>query len=144
MAFGMTISLLELNTFAHAVCVLTAYLFWWHKPLDVEELTLILGDGAHFVLAGICMQTRLGGQLPIVTNKSGRRKALLMFHGNESIATPLSTSLHSFGADTLSPGMSSRGPVLKMLEKQTVHGFQWSSGMSSSADTLLARLLHRS
>lgn len=31
------ISLLELNTFGHAVCALAIYLAWWRKPLDVEE-----------------------------------------------------------------------------------------------------------
>jgi hypothetical protein len=29
--------LLELNTFAHAVCALAIYIAWWNKPLDVEE-----------------------------------------------------------------------------------------------------------
>ncbi|KAK3389829.1 hypothetical protein B0H63DRAFT_507320 [Podospora didyma] len=36
------ISLLELNTFGHAVCTLVIYALWWHKPLDIEELELIL------------------------------------------------------------------------------------------------------
>ncbi|KAK0652743.1 hypothetical protein B0T16DRAFT_369522 [Cercophora newfieldiana] len=31
------ISLLELNTFAHAICTLVTYSLWWHKPLDVQE-----------------------------------------------------------------------------------------------------------
>ncbi|MCJ1477821.1 hypothetical protein MMC13_006494 [Lambiella insularis] len=30
---GMSISLLELNTFAHALCALLVYLLWWSKPL---------------------------------------------------------------------------------------------------------------
>ncbi|KAF2689393.1 hypothetical protein K458DRAFT_279966, partial [Lentithecium fluviatile CBS 122367] len=38
---GLTISLLELNTFAHAICTLLNYIFWWHKPLDVAEPTII-------------------------------------------------------------------------------------------------------
>ncbi|KAF2466898.1 uncharacterized protein BDR25DRAFT_235669, partial [Lindgomyces ingoldianus] len=41
MATGYTISLLELNTFAHCVCALMVYGFWWSKPLDVQEPTLI-------------------------------------------------------------------------------------------------------
>lgn len=40
-AWGLSISLLELNTFAHALCALLIYLLWWHKPLDVEEPTII-------------------------------------------------------------------------------------------------------
>lgn len=31
------ISLLELNTFVHALCTLVTYLAWWKKPLDVED-----------------------------------------------------------------------------------------------------------
>jgi hypothetical protein len=37
---GFTISLLELNTFAHAICALLSYIFWWEKPLDIAEPTL--------------------------------------------------------------------------------------------------------
>ena len=41
LAQGMPISLLELNTFAHALCALLVYLLWWNKPLDVQEPTLV-------------------------------------------------------------------------------------------------------
>ena len=41
LAQGMPISLLELNTFAYALCALLVYLHWWNKPLDVQEPTLI-------------------------------------------------------------------------------------------------------
>lgn len=30
------ISLLELNTFGHAVCLLFIYLLWWEKPFEVD------------------------------------------------------------------------------------------------------------
>ncbi|KAH7085226.1 hypothetical protein BKA63DRAFT_499223 [Paraphoma chrysanthemicola] len=30
------ISLLELNTFLHAICCLLVYLAWWNKPLDID------------------------------------------------------------------------------------------------------------
>ncbi|KAH7094870.1 hypothetical protein FB567DRAFT_600548 [Paraphoma chrysanthemicola] len=30
------ISLLELNTFLHAICCLVIYAAWWHKPLDID------------------------------------------------------------------------------------------------------------
>jgi hypothetical protein len=40
-ATGLTISILELNTFAHALCTLLLYCFWWDKPLDVSEPTFI-------------------------------------------------------------------------------------------------------
>ncbi|KAJ8111290.1 hypothetical protein OPT61_g6083 [Boeremia exigua] len=31
------ISLLEMNTFLHAICCLIIYLAWWYKPLDISE-----------------------------------------------------------------------------------------------------------
>jgi hypothetical protein len=40
-ATGLTISTLELNTFAHALCTLLIYFLWWDKPLNIGEPTLI-------------------------------------------------------------------------------------------------------
>ena len=37
----MPISLLELNTFGHAVCALITYLLWWEKPFEVDYPTTI-------------------------------------------------------------------------------------------------------
>jgi hypothetical protein len=37
LADELPISLLELNTLAHAVCVLLTFIFWWDKPFDVER-----------------------------------------------------------------------------------------------------------
>jgi hypothetical protein len=53
-----TISLLELNTFAHAICTLLIYILWWDKPLDVEEPTLLQGEhlneaGALILVSGL-------------------------------------------------------------------------------------------
>ena len=62
LALGMMISLLELNTFAHALCALIAYALWWHKPFDVEEPTLIEGSDADLLCAGLCMRSDLGLQ----------------------------------------------------------------------------------
>ena len=61
---GMPISLLELNTFAHAICALLVYLFWWDKPLDVHEPTVIdvgQSDAARF----ICALAWSGPQAPV-------------------------------------------------------------------------------
>lgn len=33
---NMAISLLELNTFAHCISAFCIYLFWWHKPYEVQ------------------------------------------------------------------------------------------------------------
>ena len=45
LAQGLPISLLELNACAHAACALIIYAFWWEKPLDVEEATVVDIDG---------------------------------------------------------------------------------------------------
>jgi hypothetical protein len=39
----LSISILELNTLAHAICALFVYLFWWEKPQDVQEPSIITG-----------------------------------------------------------------------------------------------------
>jgi hypothetical protein len=44
LAQSLPISLLELNTFAHGTCTLLAIYFWWDKPQDIEEPTLIRSD----------------------------------------------------------------------------------------------------
>ena len=38
------ISLLELNTFAHAICALLIYFLWWEKPFEVDYPTLLDGE----------------------------------------------------------------------------------------------------
>lgn len=50
-ASRLTISILELNTFAHALCTLLIYLLWWDKPLDITEPTIIRGEAAHPAIA---------------------------------------------------------------------------------------------
>ena len=35
------ISLLELNTFGHAICALLVYLLWWEKPFEVDYPTMV-------------------------------------------------------------------------------------------------------
>lgn len=65
---GLAISLLELNTFAHALCALLIYLLWWDKPSDVEEPAIIDDPSAYGICAllscrgtfdGICDGNRL-------------------------------------------------------------------------------------
>ena len=38
---ALPVSLLELNAFAHALCALLVYIFWWNKPFDIEEPILV-------------------------------------------------------------------------------------------------------
>ena len=65
LAQRMPISLLELNTFAHAICALLVYVLWWHKPLDVHEPTVIdvrQSDATRY----ICALAWSGPQAPIL------------------------------------------------------------------------------
>ncbi|KAF2464834.1 uncharacterized protein BDR25DRAFT_295994 [Lindgomyces ingoldianus] len=64
MSFGLSISLLELNTFGHSVCALLIAFLWWHKPLDVSEPSLIsvIGTEMEELYAFMCMASRLEGQ----------------------------------------------------------------------------------
>jgi hypothetical protein len=58
----LEISLLELNTFAHAICALLMYLLWWDKPLDIEEPTLMQGEEKLPAIALLCMSTEFGSK----------------------------------------------------------------------------------
>ena len=51
LAQKLPVSLLELNTLAHAICALLVYGFWWHKPLDIEEPALIFTETSDDVRA---------------------------------------------------------------------------------------------
>jgi hypothetical protein len=42
----LTITLLELNVFAHAICALSLFLVWWDKPRDIREPTLLVNEEA--------------------------------------------------------------------------------------------------
>lgn len=52
---GLAVTLLELNTFAHALCALMIFLLWWDKPLDVEDSTIIDGARAGELCATMIM-----------------------------------------------------------------------------------------
>ena len=62
LATGLSITLLELNTFSHALCALLAYAFWWSKPHDVNEPVLIHGPAMHTICAAMCMRSRMGAE----------------------------------------------------------------------------------
>ncbi|GAB1312405.1 hypothetical protein MFIFM68171_02615 [Madurella fahalii] len=76
MALGMAISLMELNTLAYAICALIAYFLWWKKPLDIEEPTLIDGQDAGIVCAGMLMRSGLGSKLPTTDGKKWTQQRL--------------------------------------------------------------------
>ena len=68
LGFGLPITLLELNTFAHAICALAIYYIWWDKPLDVGEPTMISAcdPTAGPVCAAMCLASDVGCRIPYV------------------------------------------------------------------------------
>lgn len=60
----LPISLLELNTFAHALCALLVYGFWWSKPFDIEEPTPIFTHGSE-KLRSLCAKASFHSHLDL-------------------------------------------------------------------------------
>jgi hypothetical protein len=54
----LPVSLLELNTFAHALCTLIVYVLWWKKPLNIEQPLLIHEDRMRPLLAYMWMASK--------------------------------------------------------------------------------------
>ena len=55
----LPISLLELSTFAHGVCTIFAIYFWWEKPQDIEQPTLLSLDRIQPLCAFLCMHSKV-------------------------------------------------------------------------------------
>ncbi|KAL8849147.1 MAG: hypothetical protein Q9221_005870 [Calogaya cf. arnoldii] len=72
LAESLPLSLLELNTVAHALCTLVIYLLWWHKPLDVEEPTLITDPKFGPILAYMWMCSRVAADQYVGYGIGGR------------------------------------------------------------------------
>ncbi|KAJ9641389.1 hypothetical protein H2201_008735 [Coniosporium apollinis] len=73
----LPISLLELNTLAHALCALLTYILWWRKPLDVEGPTLIADEKAHPFCALMCLTSGVGAHCHDWTLRNGFQQAKL-------------------------------------------------------------------
>ena len=64
---GLHVSLLELNTILHVVCASVAYfVFWFHKPLDIMQSTLISldNDDTASICAAMTSVSAIGAWLP--------------------------------------------------------------------------------
>ncbi|PMD12837.1 hypothetical protein NA56DRAFT_739178 [Hyaloscypha hepaticicola] len=64
LAQGLAISLLELNTFAHATCTILIYLLWWNKPLDIQEPIVLTGPNQSEMAAYLCVRSKHGTSKP--------------------------------------------------------------------------------
>jgi hypothetical protein len=118
LAYGLAISLLELNTLAHAVCALFIYLLWWDKPLDVEEPVLIRVDDQDVasLCALLCVKSQLAWKAPVSVDlgKASSLERMLCFcipplygtiklHSEDafSVRPELETGRHEFWATRL-------------------------------------------
>jgi hypothetical protein len=97
------IGLLEMNTLLHALCCLIVYAGWWHKPLDIEEPTLIDAAEASPVCAYMIMQSDIGSKrqlhdppLPYMEATSIRLK----YDYSQKAATVIDQSHHGDQYDT--------------------------------------------
>lgn len=61
---GFGVSLLEFNTFAHAICTLLIILLWWNKPLDVDQAAVIHGEQNSEFCAAMVMTDALESKAP--------------------------------------------------------------------------------
>ena len=52
-------SLLEVIPFSHAILTLVTYCFWWRKPLNISEPTLLRGDSAMSLCAYMWMASKM-------------------------------------------------------------------------------------
>lgn len=48
----------QLNTLGHSVCALIVCMFWWNKPLDIEQPTPIPALSIQDTLAFLCMESK--------------------------------------------------------------------------------------
>ncbi|KAK0648544.1 hypothetical protein B0T16DRAFT_408387, partial [Cercophora newfieldiana] len=83
MATGITISLLELTTLIHCLCILAAYLLWWDKPLDIQEPMFIHGQDADLICAGMFLKSTLGTKCVAEDFFAGQQVAARLWHEDD-------------------------------------------------------------
>ena len=135
------LSLLELNTFAHAFCALLIYDLWWHKPQDVEEPTLLQGEREWEVCAFMCMNSTQGDVTPEVKGGTafgghrinGEYPPMMMEWRNAAATKPASASDRIINPETGSSSSEEdpyrtnppcEGPAVMLKHGESIYGFQ--------------------
>jgi hypothetical protein len=72
---NLSISLLELNTFGHALCTLLIYWLWWDKPVDIEEPTLLAGP-RHRKLSAFLFINHFPPEKPLIAKEGAAKKEI--------------------------------------------------------------------
>lgn len=60
---GLPVTLLEINTIGHVICVFVIYVLWWYKPRMVREPTKLEGEWVRPMVAYMYMCSRISGPL---------------------------------------------------------------------------------
>lgn len=151
------ISLLELNTFAHAFCALLIYALWWHKPQDVEEPTLLQGEKEWEMCAFLCMNCSQGGLETEVREGmafgepmvNGAYPPMMLYRSDATATKPAfasdriinpETDSSSFQGDSYPRNPPGEGPAIMLEHGESVYGFyckHWEPNLiSRSHETL--------
>lgn len=136
-----SISLLELNTFAHAFCALLIYALWWHKPQDVEEPTLLQGEKEWEMCAFFWMNStqrgvaaeakggiafgepKVNGAYPPMTMEWHNAAATEPASASDRIINP-ETDSSSSEADPYRRNPLGEGPAVVLKHGESVYGFR--------------------
>jgi hypothetical protein len=134
-ATSAPISLLEMNTFLHALCCLVIYLAWWHKPLDIVEPELIRTNTeiARKICAWMIMNSeqgalmrRDGGWGYMIHNKDlyeeNTSRPAFQFVDVDEISQ-FKKSLSKKPAQTEVPTEDAHSASFKLHPGQMIHGF---------------------
>lgn len=134
------ISLLELNTFAHAFCALLIYALWWNKPQDIEEPTLLQGQKEWEMCAFLCMNSGTSSKRDSLVEAQGGPEfgtrvcpPMVIHWAPDAIQQPAPASNHILdpGTDSISPGEDHyhrndprEGPAIMLGYSDVLYGFQ--------------------
>jgi hypothetical protein len=99
-ATSAPISLLEMNTFLHALCCLIIYLAWWYKPLDIEEPELIKTDSEKIrkICAWMIMSSQEGAVRLLEPELDKRRVHAFLVHRKDLWKSDNEHKVHTKGA----------------------------------------------
>ena len=80
------ISLLELNTFGHAVCALFIYLLWWEKPFEIDMPTIVHNEALLNMYALAWLHTKGEFESPLVRSLNiAYRDLLQAYHEKNEV-----------------------------------------------------------
>jgi hypothetical protein len=118
---SMTISLLELNTFLHALCCLVIYLAWWWKPLNIGEPELIKTNTEHTckIWAWMLMNSKLGSYRRLELGSSEEQKGFLVHNKDLYRKGTSQLAHHAFDTRGLSLSEEPRSEDRGQSETQT-------------------------